>query len=165
MSGPARKVCMLGDFSVGKTSLVARFVRNTFSEKYLTTLGVKVDTKEVTLPEGSLKLVVWDIAGKGALDTLSLTYLRGADGVLLVADGTREATLRTALDLLMEARERMPGVHAVLVVNKFDLVDQWEVLPATLAELRASLPVFEASALTGDSVEAAFAELARGLLA
>ncbi|HNR91403.1 MAG TPA: Rab family GTPase [Dokdonella sp.] len=164
MSALARKVCMLGDFGVGKTSLVARFVRNTFSEQYLTTVGAKVDSKEVALPSGDvLKLVVWDIAGKSALDALNMNYLRGASGLLLVADGTREATLRVALDLLMQSRDLLPGAEVVLLVNKLDIIDRWEVAPTTLAELRRSLPVFETSARFGDGVEAAFAELARRL--
>ena len=162
MSAVARKVCMLGDFGVGKTSLVARFVRNTFSDQYLTTVGAKVDSKEVSLASGTaLKLVVWDIAGKSALDALNMSYLRGASGILLVADGTREATLRTALDLLMQSRSLLPEAEAVLLVNKLDVVDRWEVAPATLAELRRSLAVFETSARFGDGVESAFAELAR----
>lgn len=164
MSALARKVCMLGDFGVGKTSLVARFVRNTFSEQYLTTVGAKVDSKEVALPSGDvLKLVVWDIAGKSALDALNMNYLRGVSGLLLVADGTREATLRVALDLLMQSRDLLPGAEVVLLVNKLDIIDRWEVAPTTLAELRRSLPVFETSARFGDGVEAAFAELARRL--
>lgn len=164
MSGQARKVCMLGDFGVGKTSLIARFVRNTFSDKYLTTVGVKVDSREVVLGDGRpLKLVIWDIAGKSALDALNMSYLRGASGLLLVADGTREATLRAAIDLLMQSRSLLPDAQAVLLINKLDIVERWEVSPATLAELRRSLPVFETSALSGDGVEQAFAELATRL--
>lgn len=164
MSGQARKVCMLGDFGVGKTSLIARFVRNTFSDKYLTTVGVKVDSREVALGDGRpLKLVIWDIAGKSALDALNMSYLRGASGLLLVADGTREATLRAAIDLLMQSRSLLPDAQAVLLINKLDIVERWEVSPATLAELRRSLPVFETSALSGDGVEQAFAELAKRL--
>lgn len=166
MTALARKVCMLGDFGVGKTSLVARFLRNTFDEKYLTTVGVKVDSREVALDAGqSLKLVLWDIAGKNALDALNQNYLRGASGLVLVADGTREATLRTVLGLLMQARALLPEVQSVLLLNKLDLVDRWEVAPATLAELRHTLPVFETSARTGDGVEAAFAALGRSLAA
>lgn len=161
MSGHARKVCMLGDFGVGKTSLVARFVRNTFSDQYLTTVGVKVDSREVTLASAEvLKLVVWDIAGRSALDALNQSYLRGASGLMLIADGTREATLRAALDLLMQSRALLPDAHAVLLVNKLDVVDRWEVAPGTLAELRRSLPVYETSARFGDGVEQAFADLA-----
>lgn len=158
------KLCMLGDFGVGKTSLVARFVRSTFSAKYLTTVGVKVDSKEVALPgREPLKLVVWDIAGRGVLDGVGENYLRGASALLLVADGTREASLGSALNLLMQSRRSLPNAAVALAVNKLDLVDRWEVAPATLADLRRSLPVFETSALSGDGVEAAFADLAARL--
>jgi len=164
MSEIARKVCMLGDFGVGKTSLVARFVRNTFSEKYLTTVGVKVDSRVVALTDAvDLKLVVWDIAGKAALDSVNKNYLRGASGLILVADGTREASLRAALNLAMQARDVINDPACVLFVNKLGLIDRWEVAPAVLAEIRRNLAVFETSALSGDGVEAGFAELAQRL--
>lgn len=164
MSEIARKICMLGDFGVGKTSLVARYVRNTFSDKYLTTVGVKVDSRLVDLAPGAgIKLVIWDIAGKAVLDNLNQNYLRGASGLILVADGTREASLRAALSLAMQARDVIADPACVLFVNKLDLVDRWEVAPAVLAEIRRSLAVFETSALSGDGVEAGFAELARKL--
>ena len=156
----ARKVCLLGDFGVGKTSLVARFVRNTYSDKYLTTVGVKVDSKLVERPGGAIKLVIWDIAGKSGLDLLNQSYLKGASGLMLVCDGTREPTLRSALYLLMQARSTLGDPKAVLLVNKLDLVDKWEILPHTVAGLRETMPVFETSARTGDGVEAAFAALA-----
>jgi small GTP-binding protein len=162
----AHKVCMLGDFGVGKTSLVSRYVRNTFSDRYLTTVGVKVDSKEVDLgSRGSVRLVIWDIAGRSALDALNMSYLRGAGGLLLVADGTRETSMRTAIDLLLQSRSLLPDAHAVLLVNKLDLVERWEVAPSTLAELRKTLPVLETSALSGDGVEQGFIELATGLVA
>lgn len=165
MNAATYKVCMLGDFGVGKTSLVARYVRSTFSDKYLTTVGVKVDRKEVVLPgRDPVKLVLWDIAGRGALDAPSANYLRGAAALLLVADGTREGSLGSALNLLMQSRESLPEATAVLAVNKFDLVERWEVAPDTLAALRRNLPVFETSALSGAGVEDAFAAIARRLL-
>jgi small GTP-binding protein len=174
-----RKICMLGDFGVGKTSLVARFVHSAFSEKYVTTVGVKIDTKQLepqsrrsgdTADDSSdaprVKLVLWDIAGKNALDSVKLSYLQGTTGVVLVADGTREATLRSALYLLMQARqETNPELPAVLLVNKFDRLDDWEVTAAMLAELRNSLPVFEASALSGEGVEPGFQALTQLMLA
>jgi small GTP-binding protein len=158
-----RKICMLGDFGVGKTSLVARFVHSAFSEKYVTTVGVKIDTKVIepaTPSADRVKLVLWDIAGKNALDSVKLSYLQGASGVVLVADGTREATLRSALYLLMQARqETNAALPAVLLVNKFDRLEDWEVTPSMLVELRNSLPVFEASAMTGEGVELGFQTL------
>ncbi|HEY0179034.1 MAG TPA: Rab family GTPase [Dokdonella sp.] len=164
MSPRAYKLCMLGDFGVGKTSLVARFVRSTFAEKYLTTIGVKVDSKEVAAPgRPPLKLVVWDIAGRDALGAPNASYLRGASALLLVADGTREASLSSALNLLMQSRALLPDAVVALAVNKLDLVDRWEIAPTTLAELRRTLPVFETSALSGAGVEDAFATLAARL--
>ncbi len=164
MSEIARKICMLGDFGVGKTSLVSRYVRNTFSEKYLTTVGVKVDSKMVEVEAQQIKLVLWDIAGKNALDSLNQTYIRGASGLILVADGTREPTLRAALYLLMQARSLLQDPAAVLLVNKLDLVEQWEIPPATIAQLRTSIPVFETSARSGEGIEAAFAHLAKQIV-
>lgn len=164
MTARAFKVCMLGDFGVGKTSLVARFVHSTFSDKYLTTVGVKVDSKEVALAgRAPSKLVVWDIAGRSHLDALNMTYLRGASALLLVADGTRERSLYTALDLLMQSRTLLPDAVVVLAVNKLDLVEQWEIAPAAIAELRRTLAVHETSARTGEGVEAMFADIATRL--
>lgn len=157
MSAAAFKVCMLGDFGVGKTSLVARFVRSTFSEKYLTTVGVKVDSKEVARPgRDPVKLVLWDIAGRNELDTVSANYLRGASALLLVADGTRETSLTSVLNLLMQSRSVLPDAQVALAVNKADLVERWEVAPPTLLQLRRNLPVFETSALSGAGVEEVF---------
>jgi small GTP-binding protein len=157
---------MLGDFGVGKTSLVARFVHSTFSEKYLATVGVKVDSKEVDLPgRTSCKLVLWDIAGRSHLDSLNMTYLRGASALLLVADGTRERSLHTVLDLLMQSRTLLPSAEVVLAVNKLDLVEQWEIAPAAIEELRRTRPVHETSARSGEGVEAVFADIATRLAA
>ena len=166
MTPLTHKVCMLGDFGVGKTSLVARYVRSTFSDKYLTTVGVKVDSKEVALPgRAPSKLVLWDIAGRSQLDSLNMTYLRGASALLLVSDGTRERSLHAALNLLMQSRTLLPDAIVALAVNKLDLVEQWEVAPAAIAELRRTLPVHETSALTGAGVEGVFADLATRLAA
>ncbi|HEY6943167.1 Rab family GTPase [Dokdonella sp.] len=164
MSAHAYKVCMLGDFGVGKSSLVARYVRGTFSDRYLTTVGVTVDSKEIALPgRDTLTLVLWDIAGGSMLDAPSTSYLRGASALVLVADGTRETSLSSALTLLMQSRDTLPDAIAVLAVNKLDLGERWEVAATTLAELRRSLPVFETSALSGGGVDDAFAEVARRL--
>jgi len=165
VNASAHKLCMLGDFGVGKTSLVSRFVHSTFSEKYLTTIGVKVDSKEVALAgRAPCKLVIWDIAGRSQLDALNMTYLRGASALLLVADGTRERSLHAVLNLLMQSRTLLPDATVVLAVNKLDLVEQWEVAPAALAELRRTLPVHETSARSGEGVEAMFADLATRLV-
>ena len=86
---------MVGDFSVGKTSLTQKFVNNVFSEKYLTTIGVKIDTVDVD----DVKLVVWDVAGRDSLSPINVSYLVGAAGIVFVADGTREDTLKSLPEL------------------------------------------------------------------
>src|SRR4051812_29872267 len=82
-----KKVCMIGTTAVGKTSLVARFVHSIFSDKYLTTVGVKID-KKVVAPDGTeVTLIIWDLAGDDDFQRLQTSYLRGTGGYLLVADG------------------------------------------------------------------------------
>ncbi|MEP6908455.1 MAG: Rab family GTPase [Pseudoxanthomonas sp.] len=163
----SRKISLLGDFAVGKTSTVARCVRNTFSDAYLTTVGVKVDTKTVVLADGpSLRLVLWDIAGANSLDQMRANYIGGTHGLLLVADGTRAESVDTALGLHDQAT-RLLGreLPAVLVLNKCDLAGEWEVPPERIRELAQRLPVFSASARTGAGVEEAFAVLAAAVSA
>jgi GTPase SAR1 family protein len=86
---------MLGGFSVGKTSLVKRYVHSVFSETYLTTVGVKIDKKTVTLSDRIVNLILWDLAGEDDINSLRMTNLRGAAGYVLVADGTRPSTSRS----------------------------------------------------------------------
>lgn len=165
MKSIARKIVLLGDFAVGKTSAVARCVRNTFSETYLTTVGVRVDSKTLQLEGGrELRMVLWDIAGSNMLDQMRSNYIAGAHGVLLVADGTREDTVDTALGLREQAG-RLLGreVPAALMLNKSDLVDEWAIGQDRIRELQASLPTFTASAKAGVGVEEAFAALAGAL--
>ena len=88
-----KKICMLGGFAVGKTSLVRRFVQSIFSETYLTTVGVKIDKKSVVLSDKTVDLILWDLAGEDDIGSFRLSYVRGASGLVLVADGTRAATL------------------------------------------------------------------------
>lgn len=157
----SRKICLLGDFSVGKTSAVARYVHSTFSDNYLTTVGVKVDTKISTLANGnSLRLVLWDIAGSSRMGQARLNYVRGSHGFVLVADGTRRDTVSSALDLWQQASLALGSdVPSVLLVNKFDLVDEWDISPELIGSISREIPVFCTSAKTGESVEQAFATL------
>lgn len=161
----SKKVCMLGGFAVGKTSLVARFVHGVFSEKYLTTIGVKIDKKTVRVEQEDVDLVVWDIYGEDDYQRLRVSYLRGASGLLLVADGTRRDTLDIAKGLRLTARDHLGTVASVLVVNKADLSASWEISPDELEALRSQgWIVLETSAKTGDGVEQAFAALTTQML-
>ena len=92
-----KKICMLGTFAVGKTSLVARYVHSMFSEDYQTTVGVKIDRKLVDLDDQQLTLMLWDLHGDDEFQRMRVSYLRGAAGYLLVCDGTRRSTFDHAL--------------------------------------------------------------------
>lgn len=166
MSTQVRKICLLGEFGVGKTSLVNRFVRQQFSEKYLTTIGVKIDTKEILLEGiGPVKLIVWDIAGSDSLDELYRRYLRGAHGYLLVADGTRSHTLDDALNLRTQLESQLGALPFVGLLNKRDLIEEWELDPDRVSQLQAEGQAwYQTSALSGANVEHAFHQLAGQLV-
>ncbi len=103
-----KKVCMLGTSGVGKTSLVSQFVHSLFSEKYLTTVGVKIDKKNVNVEGQEVMLMIWDLAGDDDFQRLQMSYLRGTSAYLLVADGTRRITLEQALDIQTRVMRHAP---------------------------------------------------------
>ncbi|MEN9847919.1 MAG: hypothetical protein RL368_659 [Pseudomonadota bacterium] len=161
-----KKICMIGDFAVGKTSLVGRFVRQSFSEKYLTTVGVKIDTKLIKLSEEQeVKLILWDIAGNDALTTTTTSYLRGAAGYILVVDGTRKPTWQSAIQLQAAVTAQTGDKPFACLLNKADLREQWEVTPNLVApQVEQGWKLIESSAQTGMGVEEAFTWLAWQLL-
>ena len=160
-----KKVCVLGAFGVGKTTLVRRFVESIFSDAYLTTVGVKIDKKSVTIDGTEVDLVIWDIYGQDDYQKVRMSYLRGASGYLLVADGTRRSTLDTALALHDSAMATVPNASFTLVINKADLADQWEITDDILDVLvKRGWRVLKTSAKTGSDVEDAFASLARAMI-
>jgi small GTP-binding protein len=160
-----KKVCMLGAFAVGKTSLVARFVSSIFSDKYLTSVGVKVDKKTLAVDGRDVTLMLWDVYGQDAFQTIQETYLRGAAGYLLVADGTRKATLDTAVEIQRRAEQVVGTVPFVLVLNKSDLAGEWQLDERALWSLaERGWPVLRTSAKTGAGVEDTFVKLARAML-
>jgi hypothetical protein len=161
-----KKICMLGSFSVGKTSLVRRFVESIFSDVYQTSIGVKVDKKVVRAGEEEVNLVLWDIHGEDVYQKIRLAYLRGMSGYLLVVDGTRRRTLDDALALNERVIQEAGKVPAVLVFNKSDLREKWEIDAARESELTAAgWNIIRTSAKTGDSVEEVFSKLTAAMLA
>lgn len=160
-----KKVCMIGTFAVGKTSLVRQFVESVYSEKYHTTVGVKVDKKIVTVGEDEVTLVLWDIEGAETGMELRQSYLRGAAGYLLVADGTRPDTLASAEALQARAQATVGTVPFLLLLNKVDLDQHWRVDQNELERLRAANWLMTTtSAKTGQGVEHAFTTLAQKMI-
>ena len=160
-----KKICMVGTFGVGKTSLVARFVKSIFSEKYLTTLGVKIDKKALTVAGREVNLMLWDLAGEDALTQVKASHLRGASGYILVADGTRRSTLEAAVELQGRVEGELGAVPFTCVVNKLDLRESWEVDEAALEALSGrGWRFLLTSAKSGVGVEQLFMGLAERML-
>jgi small GTP-binding protein len=160
-----KKIALLGASGVGKTSLVRRFVESLFDEKYLTTIGVKVDKKTVRARGQDVSLMIWDIAGAEERFAIPSSYVRGVAGYVLVADGTRRETVGAAHDILQQMDRDVGALPLVLAINKKDLVDRWGVAPADLGAFgQRPHAVVETSAKTGDGVEQAFQHLADAIL-
>jgi small GTP-binding protein len=160
-----KKICMVGSFAVGKTSLVRRFVESIYSDKYHTTVGVKVDKKVIPVGADQVTLLLWDIEGAETEHDLRKSYLRGASGYLLVADGTRGDTLDKALALQSRAEETIGAVPFLLLVNKSDLAELWTVNRRALDLLKQKdWQVINTSAKTGQGVEEAFLALTQRVM-
>jgi small GTP-binding protein len=159
-----KKICLIGAFAVGKTSLISRFVHQKFSEDYLTTLGVKVDRAVLDVDGDEVKLMVWDLAGEDEYQSVKMSYLKGAAGYLLVIDGTRRSTLATAIELKRRIDTEVGVLPFVCLVNKSDLATQWELTEADYAADLGSWMAVNSSAKTGEGVIEGFATLARAIL-
>lgn len=156
-----KKICMLGGFAVGKTSLVQRFVQSIYSDKYHTTVGVKIDKKLVNVAGQDVNLLLWDIQGEDGVQKLRSSYLRGASGYILVIDGTRRATLDIAYSIQKVAEETLGLVPFVVVINKSDLTEEWELDDVAMKYMaQRGWIASKTSAKTGTGVEEAFLTLA-----
>ncbi|MCI1277423.1 MAG: GTP-binding protein [Nitrospira sp.] len=159
-----KKICMLGAFAVGKTSLVRRFVTSCFSEQYQTTIGVTVDKKSMTVDGQPITLVLWDLYGEDEFQKLRRSYLRGTSAYLLVLDGMRRATLDIASRIQQTALETLGPVPFVVLINKLDRRSDWEITDQDLAQLtQRGWTVLLSSAKTGQGVEEAFTALTRAM--
>src|SRR5215469_16008209 len=133
-----KKICLLGSYSVGKTSLVARFVHSMFADKYHTTVGVKIDKKVLNIGGDEIILMLWDMAGEEDGAPVKLNQVRDASGYLLVADGTRARTLEIARSIHERAEAEIGSRPFLLLVNKADLRDTWEIQEQAWQELAAA---------------------------
>lgn len=160
-----RKVCLLGAFAVGKTALVQQYVRSIFSDRYLSTVGVKISKVDVNTDGVDTSLVLWDLEGKDFYTEVNMPYLRGAMGYLLVSDGTRRETLDIALELRTKVTEMVGPIPYLLLLNKCDCEEKWELTDEDINALKnQGIPVLKTSAKTGQSVHEAFLLLTKAMM-
>ncbi len=161
----SRKIVLIGDFSTGKTSLIRRFVENQFSDRYLSTIGVKLSKKRVVAGDTEVMLLIWDIEGGTPQKPLNTTYLRGAHGAIVVADISREETVSHLPMYLSVLKEHSGEIPFVIAFNKCDLI-----APQRLEAFKSGANGWEettyvpsgvhyVSAKTGEGVEAMFTQL------
>jgi small GTP-binding protein len=157
----SKKVILVGNFGVGKTSLIQRFVHSKFSENYLTTIGVKIDKKVVDIDDIKVNLILWDIAGETSTLKVPKSYVLGAHGFFYVFDVSREETYNKLEDDLVELKSMLPHAVSAILGNKSDLIaeDQMDQIRSQL-----NVPITFTSAKEDSNVEKAFLELAKQLL-
>lgn len=164
----SQKMCLVGDFGVGKTSLIRRFVDDQFSDEYLSTVGVKISRKavEVTLADEvqqKVQLLIWDLEGHTKFKSIAPSYLQGAKGALIVADFTRPETIDSLSNHIELFTSVNPKGSILLALNKTDLVTQNEVDRLTsLAQKQERdrvFGVYQTSAKTGKDVDTIFSNL------
>lgn len=161
-----KKICMVGVFATGKTSLVQQYVFSMFSEKYHSTVGVKIDRRRIDIDDKTVNLVLWDLAGRDGFEDVQTSYLRGAAGVLFVVDGTRRETFEQAFELHRICTDVIGEVPSVMALNKCDLTEEWQLAESDYDQLtERGWKHFVTSAKTGDGVEDAFLWLARQTVA
>ena len=162
-----KKVCMLGDFAVGKTSLIRRFVYSLFDDKYISTIGVKVSRKSVNIPTDQgvveLAMMLWDLAGSDKFTDVQASYYRGAAGAVLVCDLTRPETLHTLNQYAENIRRISPKIQFVLAANKYDLTAEHQISSAELQTIGDNLSAsyYLTSAKIGENVEDMFRHLGK----
>ena len=158
----SKKVILAGSFGVGKTSLFNQFIYNKFDDKYLTTIGVKVNKKVVDIDGRELSILLWDIAGEVSQDKVPVTYFLGASGVIYVFDLSRPTTYKNIVEDVEYLKGILNGGVIRVVGNKRDLVTDEE-----LENIREQLELpfdIATSAKTGENVEELFFDIGKALL-
>jgi small GTP-binding protein len=161
-----KKICMVGVHGTGKTCLVQQYVHSIFSVKYLSTVGVKIDKKEVAVGDENITLMLWDLEGRDGTRDVNASYLRGAHGILYVADGTRPETVEQLSDIRRHVTNSVGDIPSLVALNKIDLEGDWKLSSDDESKAGGEgLHRLRTSAKTGAGVEAAFQWLAEATLA
>ena len=160
----SKKIVLVGDFSTGKTSLIRRFVDNEFSDKYLTTIGVKISRKNVIIGDIEVQNIIWDIEGATESKMINPSYLLGAHGAIVVADVSRQPTIDHIQSHIETIYKASKGIPVAIALNKSDLLseDEGMILVQNLQEkLDSSYSIRLTSDKTAYGVEEIFQELSK----
>ncbi len=170
-----KKICLLGEAGVGKTSLIGKFVLDSFDEKHLSTMGAKVSKKKVSVPtveksgkkvDTFVTLAIWDVIGQQEYHSLVQKYFKDSDGGLVVADASRVGTIKQIRNWIISFNKVVGNVPIMLMINKSDLIDinSFDVKPIEDLCSEFGTTYFFTSAKTGDNVESSFTNLAESIV-
>lgn len=163
----SKKICLVGDYGVGKTSLIRRFVDRQFSDRYLSTVGVKISRKLVE--SVNLQLLIWDIEGHTKFKGIAPSYLQGASGAVVVGDLSRLETIERLSEHVQLFLSINPKGSLVIALNKSDLIDTEErdrlTQQVQLQEWERVVGIYQTSAKTGSHVDEMFQQLACQMIA
>jgi small GTP-binding protein len=174
MSVISKKICFIGDYGVGKTSLIRRFVDRQFSDQYLSTLGVKISRKQVEIEKGNnanlpIQLMIWDLEGRTKFHAITPSYLQGASGAVIVADLNRTDTIERIRDHINLVTSSNPKrVNLAIALNKSDLLDE-DISAQLLGSYQFQdcpqvIETYLTSAKTGKNVDKIFKKLAHSMM-
>ncbi|XP_050527756.1 ras-related protein Rab-1A [Daktulosphaira vitifoliae] len=157
------KLLLIGDSGVGKSCLLLRFADDTYTDSYISTIGVDFKIRTIKLDNKTVKLQIWDTAGQERFRTITSSYYRGAHGIIVVYDCTDMETFTNLKQWLEEiSRYACENVNKLLVGNKCDMTDKRAVDEATAKEYadHLKIPFLETSAKNATNVELAFLTMA-----
>lgn len=158
----SRKIVLLGQFGVGKTSLVRRFIEDNFGDNYKSTLGVEISKKKINFPSGKVvSLIIWDLEGFSNISKTRKAYLVGSKGFMYVFDVTRPVTYISLAEEIRYITEHYPTIDVLVVGNKIDELNstQKQAIENKYPELLHSF----VSAKTGEGVAKVFTDLAKNI--
>lgn len=158
------KLLLIGDSGVGKSCLLLRFADDTYTESYISTIGVDFKIRTIELEGKTVKLQIWDTAGQERFRTITSSYYRGAHGIIVVYDVTDNESFSNVKQWLQEIdRYASEGVNKLLVGNKSDLTSKKVVEYSVAKEFadQLSIPLLETSAKNATNVEQSFMTMAK----
>ncbi|NJK47778.1 GTP-binding protein [Candidatus Gracilibacteria bacterium] len=171
MSVISKKICFLGDYGVGKTSLIRRFVDRQFSDQYLSTLGVKISRKLVEIPKQNslesqqIQLLIWDLEGRTKFHAITPSYLQGATGAVIVADINRQDTIDRVREHAQLATSVNPkGIKLIVALNKADLQEDEFYETEKFSDYPEIIVTYMTSAKTGQNVDEIFQKLTHSMM-
>ena len=162
------KILLLGDWSVGKTCFLMRYTEKTFTEMHLSTVGIDYKLKNVTLENGeTIKIQIWDTAGQERYKTITKSYIKGANGIILIYDITNKNSFEGIKNWIRQVKEVVSSrVCVALVGNKIDMKDNREISKEDGQKLSEEMkyPFYEASAKDGININECFDDLIKRIV-